>query len=143
MTSFDGLIELQRSLVREAAGQQPRTPGPESAERFQGLLQDAIDGVPGQQEGGDGAIGRVTEGEGAAAGRAGDSFGASLRGALDEVVARQSEVKEKVEALASGKPVELHDLMVAMGKSEVTFNLMLEVRNKFVDAWRELNRSVV
>ena len=73
----------------------------------------------------------------------GKSFGNVLEGMLDEVVARKQEVTDKVEALASGKPVELHDMMIAMGKSEVAFNLMLEVRNKLVDAWRELGRSVV
>lgn len=71
------------------------------------------------------------------------SFGNVLEGMLDEVVARKQEVTDKVEALASGEPVELHDVMIAMGKSEVAFNLMLEVRNKLVDAWRELGRSVV
>jgi flagellar hook-basal body complex protein FliE len=33
--------------------------------------------------------------------------------------------------------------MMAMGKSDVAFNLMLEVRNKLVDAWEKLSRSVV
>ena len=70
-------------------------------------------------------------------------FGSMLRNALDDVVERKDDVKEKVEALAAGEPVELHDLMVAMGKSEVTFNLMLEVRNKLVDAWQQISRSVV
>jgi flagellar hook-basal body complex protein FliE len=34
-------------------------------------------------------------------------------------------------------------LMLSIGKSEVAFNLMLEVRNKLVDAWEKLSRSVV
>jgi len=73
----------------------------------------------------------------------GTTFGSMLEGMLDDVVARKQEVKQKVDDLAMGKPVDLHDVMISMGKSEMQFNLMLEVRNKFVDAWRELQRSVV
>ena len=40
-----------------------------------------------------------------------------------------------------GEDVELHDVMLAGGKSEVAFNLMLEVRNKLIDAWEKLSRS--
>ena len=49
----------------------------------------------------------------------------------------------KTQALATGEPVALHDVMVSMGKSEVAFNLLLEVRNKLIDAWEKLSRSVV
>ena len=83
----------------------------------------------------------IERGEGLSGG--GGGFGGVLKGALQDVMDRKEEIKDKVERLAAGEPVELHDLMIAMGKSEVTFNLMLEVRNKFVEAWRELNRSVV
>jgi flagellar hook-basal body complex protein FliE len=33
--------------------------------------------------------------------------------------------------------------MAAANKSEVAFNLMLEVRNKLVEAWEKLSRSAV
>ena len=70
-------------------------------------------------------------------------FARTLADAVDRVDALSDEVTAKTEALAMGKPVELHDLMMAMGKSEAAFNLMLEVRNKIVDAWERLSRSVV
>ena len=55
---------------------------------------------------------------------------------------RPPELREILHAKARGEPVEVHDLMIAMGKSEVAFNLMLEVRNKIIDAWQQLSRSV-
>ena len=70
-------------------------------------------------------------------------FGATLKGALEKVIAQQQEVKDKFDRLSAGEPVELHEIMSAMGKSEVTFNLMLEVRNKFIEAYERLSRSVV
>lgn len=81
-------------------------------------------------------------GEGTGAGATG-SFGDALAGAIDKVDSLRDDVQDKFEALATGEPVALHDIMLAMGKSEVAFNLMLEVRNKLVDAWEKLSRSVV
>ena len=70
------------------------------------------------------------------------SFKDTLNDALAEVRGLQLDSQSKYEALARGENVEVHDLMIAMGKSEVAFNLMLEVRNKLLDAWQVLSRSV-
>lgn len=59
-------------------------------------------------------------------------------GTLSEL---QADVQSKVRGLVLGEGVELHDVMLAINKSEVSFNLMLEVRNKLVDAWEKLSRS--
>jgi flagellar hook-basal body complex protein FliE len=80
-------------------------------------------------------------GEGLGARPAG--FGAAIADALAEVDRLGADAKSKAEALARGEPVEVHDLMIALGKSEVAFNLMLEVRNKMVEAWQTLSRSVI
>jgi len=70
-------------------------------------------------------------------------FASTLASAIDQVDGLSKEVGQKVEAMAAGEPVALHDIMMSMGKSEVAFNLMLEVRNKLVEAWERLSRSVV
>ncbi len=86
-------------------------------------------------------------GPGGPASGEGDSkveFSSQLEKVIGQITELSDDVKGKYEALARGEPgVELHDLMTAMGKSEVAFNLMLEVRNKIVDAWQNLSRSVV
>ena len=76
-------------------------------------------------------------------GARGASFGGALADALGQVDALQDTVGRKYQALATGQPLELHELMSAMGKSEVAFNLLLEVKNKLVDAWDKLSRAVV
>ena len=73
----------------------------------------------------------------------GKGFEGVLDATLGRVDALQDEVKEKFTGLAAGEQVELHDLMASMGKSEVAFNLMLEVKNRLVDAWDKLSRSVM
>ena len=76
-------------------------------------------------------------------GRGLPDFGGLLADAIDRVEGLQRDVRDQTQALAAGEPVALHDIMLSMGKSEVAFNLMLEVRNKLVDAWEKLSRSVV
>ncbi len=71
----------------------------------------------------------------------------SFEGLLTDSIARvddlQDDVRRKVRGMALGEDVELHDVMIAASKSEVAFNLLLEVRNKLVDAWEKLSRSAV
>lgn len=76
-------------------------------------------------------------------GAEGATFGDALASAINKVDGLSKDVGTKVEAMAAGEPVALHDIMMSMGKSEVAFNLMLEVRNKLVEAWERLSRSVV
>ncbi len=78
-----------------------------------------------------------------AAGAQKNAFGGVLADALERVDSLQSDVGQKTEALAMGEPVALHDVMSSMAKSEVAFNFVLEVRNRLVDAWEKLSRSVV
>lgn len=73
----------------------------------------------------------------------GASFGDRLAEVLESTAGLQREVRNQTEAMFMGEPVALHDVMLAMGKSEVSFNLMLEVRNKLVEAWEKLSRSVM
>ena len=73
----------------------------------------------------------------------GPGFAGVLADSLDQVQALQDDAQDKVRGLALGEDVGLHDVMIAANKSEVAFNLMLEVRNKLVDAWDKLSRSVM
>lgn len=70
-------------------------------------------------------------------------FDGVLADSIDEVRALKDDVKDKVRGLVMGEDVELHDVMIASSKSEVAFNLLLEVRNKMVEAWDKLSRSSV
>lgn len=74
---------------------------------------------------------------------AGSAFGNALADQLGRITSLQEQVTHDTEAMAMGKSVGVDKLMMSIGKSEVAFNLMLEVRNKLVDAWEKLSRSVV
>ncbi|MBK8977794.1 MAG: flagellar hook-basal body complex protein FliE [Planctomycetes bacterium] len=77
----------------------------------------------------------------AATGRSG--FAAKLTDALAQVDALQDRAGDRATALARGEPVELHDVLVAMDESDVAFRLLLEVRNRLLDAWQTLTRTPI
>jgi flagellar hook-basal body complex protein FliE len=70
-------------------------------------------------------------------------FGAALQSAMRGVTELQGDAEDQALALARGEPVHMHDVLVAMGKSEVAFDMMLEVRNRLLNAWETLSRSVM
>jgi flagellar hook-basal body complex protein FliE len=90
---------------------------------------------------GDKALPAGQEGQAGAAGPS--AFAGALSDALQHVSELQNEAQAKAAGISLGQPVSLSDLMISMGKSEVAFNLMLEVRNKLLDAWDKLSRAVV
>jgi flagellar hook-basal body complex protein FliE len=84
-------------------------------------------------------------GEGAAptVAPASQSFESALGDSLASIRSLQEDVQQKTRGLVLGEDVELHEVMLAANKSEVAMNLLLEVRNKLVDAWEKLSRSAV
>jgi flagellar hook-basal body complex protein FliE len=45
--------------------------------------------------------------------------------------------------LALGKPVELHQVMLAATKAQIALELLLELRNKVIEAYQEVSRMPV
>ena len=72
-----------------------------------------------------------------------DSFGETLTRAMSEVNTLQQEAEKTVEQLAKGEQVDLHEVMIAAEKARTSFDLLMEIRNKALDAYRELMRTQV
>jgi len=71
----------------------------------------------------------------------GEAFAEHLKSALNEVNEYQ-EGKEKVMAdMATGQVKDLHQAALAIGKAETSMKLMLEIRNKALNAYKELGRT--
>jgi flagellar hook-basal body complex protein FliE len=71
------------------------------------------------------------------------SFGEVLKSSLDEVNRLQQKADAAITALATGENVTLHETMIAMEQADVSFRLMMEVRNKIVEAYQEILRIQV
>jgi flagellar hook-basal body complex protein FliE len=55
----------------------------------------------------------------------------------------QQQAADEVAKLASGKADNVHQVMIALGKAEVSFNYMMEVRNRLLDAYKEVMRMPI
>jgi flagellar hook-basal body complex protein FliE len=64
----------------------------------------------------------------------------TLRLFIEEVNSLQAEAADYTERLLKGEPVELHDVMIAAEKARTSFQLLLELRNKALDLYREVLR---
>ena len=63
-----------------------------------------------------------------------------LRDAVSSVDKLQKESEAAQVAHASGQPVELHEVLIKIEEAEIAFKMMMEVRNKLVEAYREVMR---
>jgi flagellar hook-basal body complex protein FliE len=68
----------------------------------------------------------------------GTGFGDVLKRMVNDVNSLQGRAESMTESAVAGAPLETHDVMVALEESRLAFDLMLEVRNKLLDAYREL-----
>lgn len=62
---------------------------------------------------------------------------------VNEVNTKQMAAGDKITGLLSGQNVPLHQAMIAMEEASVSFQLMLEVRNKLLEGYQELIRMHV
>ena len=71
------------------------------------------------------------------------SFGETLHQAISDVNSLQTEAGKAVEKLVVGEAVDLHEVMIAVEKAKTSFDLLMEIRNKTIDAYREIMRMQV
>ncbi len=71
------------------------------------------------------------------------SFERLLGRFVDEVSDLQKDVDASVRKGATGEPEEIHDMLLAVNKAELSFRLLVEVRNKLVEAYQEVMRTPV
>jgi len=70
-------------------------------------------------------------------------FASLVKQYVDHTNVQQQEASKAAVDLATGKSQNVSDTMLALQKADVSFQLMLSVRNKLVDAYREVMRMQV
>lgn len=71
-------------------------------------------------------------------GEAGQSFKNLLLESLDQVNQMQLDANEAVEKLATGGDVNVPEVLTAVQKADLSFKLMLQIRNKLLAAYQEI-----
>lgn len=68
----------------------------------------------------------------------GVSFGDTLKGLVNNVSDQQDVAADYAQRFARGEPVELHQVMASAEEASISLEMLVQVRNKFQDAYRSL-----
>ena|SRR5215216_3052825 len=70
----------------------------------------------------------------------GADFNAMFNGFLKDVNEMQLKADQSIQKMVSGEVKDVHQVMLAVGEAKVAFNLLLEIRNKTMEAYQEVMR---
>jgi len=70
----------------------------------------------------------------------GEKFSDTLKDLISDTNSLQKESGELTERMIKGESVDIHDVMIASEKAKTSFQLLMEIRNRFLDMYREISR---
>lgn len=73
----------------------------------------------------------------------GSTFADTLKKAVDNVDSLQKDADVKMQQLVTGKSDNIHDTMIAAEKADIALKLMVQIRNKMIDAYQEVMKMQV
>lgn len=73
----------------------------------------------------------------------GAGFSDQLMRALEKVDSLAKVSNDLTDGMVSGRVTEAHDVMIAARESQLAFEMLLEVRNKLLEAYQEIMRTQV
>jgi flagellar hook-basal body complex protein FliE len=65
-----------------------------------------------------------------------NSFGDTLKRAIGEVSTSQEVSQDYIDRFVRGEPVELHQVMAAAEEASISLEMLVELRNKLMDAYK-------
>ncbi len=71
------------------------------------------------------------------------TFGDFLKQSIKEVNQLQNEADNSMTSFATGQTKDIHEVMMSVQKADLSFRLMQQIRNKLVDAYKEIMRMGV
>lgn len=95
------------------------------------MFRDSIGSVGGQRE----SIAPAADLE-----KGGADFGTTLADMVKDTLVAEAKADQAVGDFAQGKQMDLHDTLMTMEKGDISLKFMVNVRNKVVDAYKEIMR---
>ena len=74
---------------------------------------------------------------------AASAFHGALKEAISSINDIQMEAGQAVDALVTGQSQNIHQTMMALQQADVSFQLMMQIRNKLVTAYEEIQRMQI
>jgi len=72
-----------------------------------------------------------------------DNFQNALKAQLQQLDSLQAKADQAVETYAVGGDIDLHTVMIAAEKADMSMQLALQIRNKMLNAYQEISRMNV
>ncbi len=88
-------------------------------------------------------VGQIAAEEGVSTNSDARSFSQWMSSALNQTNSDQLHADRAIQELVAGKTKNVHEAMLAIEKADLSFKLMMQVRNKLLDAYREIMRMQV
>ncbi len=73
----------------------------------------------------------------------GAEFGNLLTDFIGDVNKAQMDASKSTQSFINGDSIEIHEVMIAGEKAKTSLELLMEIRNKTVDMYRELTRMSI
>jgi flagellar hook-basal body complex protein FliE len=73
----------------------------------------------------------------------GQSFGNFFVDAVQNTNNLQQIAENKIQGVLTGEVEDLHQVMIAMEKASLSFQMTMQVRNKIIDAYQEIMRMQI
>lgn len=73
----------------------------------------------------------------------GSSFMKTLKESIERLREVEKEAETEIERLAKMESKDIHNTMIAIEKADLTFQLMMQIRNKIISAYEEIMRMQV
>ena len=70
-------------------------------------------------------------------------FSDYMKSSLEEVNRQMLQSDKAIEDFTTGKNQDIHGTMIAMQKAEVSFELVMQIRNKLISAYDEIRRMSI
>lgn len=72
----------------------------------------------------------------------GTGFGDVLQKAITEVNTLQQSADDQIAALMKGESQDIHSTVLAVQQADSSFKMMMSVRNKIIEAYKEISRAL-
>jgi len=70
----------------------------------------------------------------------GPGFSDTLRALVETAASTDAQAGARIDRFATGAPGELHETAISVTKAEIAFRLLMSVRNRLLESYREVMR---
>jgi len=75
--------------------------------------------------------------------KVGSDFSKMIQSSINQTVAAEAQSEKAIESLQSGETKNLHDVMISVEKADISLKMLVQFRNKALQAYEEVMRMQI